>query len=132
MLGELDILTETLNELVDITGQVRELVRDSGVIEGICHVFVPHATAGVTLNENWDPSVRDDIVTTLDGLVPYVGSYRHAEGNSAAHIKALLVGSSCSVPVVDGRLLMGRWQGIYLAEFDGPRCRRVLARFMPA
>ena len=95
---------------------------------GVCYVFAPHTTAGLTLNENWDPSVRADMLMELDKIVPWDDNYRHSEGNSAAHIKASLMGFSQSILVEDGRLVLGSWQGIYLAEFDGPRRRRVLVK----
>jgi secondary thiamine-phosphate synthase enzyme len=98
-------------------------VTDSGVKTGICHVYVPHTTAGVFLNENADPDVMADVLATLDALVPWESHYRHAEGNAAAHIKAVMIGSSQTIPVRDGRLALGRWQGIYFVEFDGPRER---------
>jgi len=122
----LEIPTRATTELVDITAQVAEVVRESGVTEGICHLFVPHTTAGILLNENWDPTVRYDILLTLnDHLVPADPRHRHREGNSPAHIKASLCGSSATLFVSRGELQLGTWQGIYLAEFDGPRRRRV-------
>lgn len=130
MLHELSIQTGTQNELVDITPLVQGIVARSGMHEGLCHLFVPHTTAGLTLNENWDPSVREDILRALNRLVPPMGDYRHAEGNSPSHIKALLTGFSASVPFNDGQLALGTWQGIYLAEFDGPRRRRVLVTLL--
>jgi secondary thiamine-phosphate synthase enzyme len=127
---EFDIRTGTQSELVDITPQVRDVVRKSGVTEGICYLFIPHTTAGLTLNENWDPAVQDDILRALDNLVPRSGSYRHAEGNSAAHIKAMLVGFSATIPIQNAALAPGTWQGVFLAEFDGPRHRRVLVQIL--
>jgi secondary thiamine-phosphate synthase enzyme len=130
MSTELIIKTPTQTELVDITPQVQKAVRESGVQSGVCYVFVPHTTAGLTLNENWDPAVREDVIRALNRIVPPVGDYRHDEGNSPAHIKASLMGSSATIPVEGGRLVLGTWQGVYLAEFDGPRERRVLVRVM--
>lgn len=122
----LDIPTHAKTELVDITSQVAQAVRQSGIREGVCHIFVPHTTAGVTLNENWEPTVRQDILLTLDDHVaPPDTRHRHGEGNSPAHIKATLCGASAAVFVSDGRLQLGQWQGTYLAEFDGPRRRHV-------
>lgn len=118
------ISTHSRTQLLDVTGQVQEVVSNSAVREGVCVVFVPHTTAGVTINENADPSVRGDIEEALDKLVPWRAGYRHAEGNSAAHIKSTLVGSSVHIPVTEGRLAFGTWQGIYFCEFDGPRSRR--------
>ena len=130
MMRELELPTGTQSELVDITPHVREVVRDSGVVTGVCYLFVPHTTAGLTLNENWDPSVRDDILRTLDRIVPRVGDYRHAEGNSPAHVKATLTGFDLTLMIDEGDLILGAWQGVYLAEFDGPRRRRVLVKVM--
>ena len=109
---------------VDITAQVAAIVRAGGVGEGICHVFVPHTTAGVTINENADPDVVADMLAGLDKLVPRL-PYRHAEGNSPAHIKASLLGVAATVPVTGGGLVLGTWQAIYLGEFGGPRRRTV-------
>jgi secondary thiamine-phosphate synthase enzyme len=130
MLAQLEINTRSAAELVDITAVVQRTVAEKGMQSGVCHVFVPHTTAGLTLNENWDPSVRGDILMELDKIVPWGDNYRHAEGNSAAHIKASLMGFSQTLLVEDGRLVLGTWQGIYLAEFDGPRRRRVLVKLV--
>jgi secondary thiamine-phosphate synthase enzyme len=110
-------------DAIDITDRVQQVVRESGVKSGLCHVYVPHTTAGVFINENADPDALSDILNTLETLVPWENGYRHAEGNAAAHIKSTLVGASQTVPVRDGRLALGRWQGIYFADFDGPRER---------
>ena len=110
--------------MVNITAHVQELLR--GQPDGVVTVFVQHTSAGVTINENADPDVQSDMLAWLTKLVPNDPSFEHAEGNSAAHIKATLVGSSAQVPFVGGRLLLGVWQGIYLCEFDGPRERRVI------
>ena len=128
MIAQLDINTKATAELVDITAAVQQVVREKGMQSGVCYVFAPHTTAGLTLNENWDPSVRADMLMELDKIVPWDDNYRHSEGNSAAHIKASLMGFSQSILVEDGRLVLGSWQGIYLAEFDGPRRRRVLVK----
>lgn len=128
MLTELALQTETQTELLDITSQVQEVVSRSLVGSGVCYIFVPHTTAGLVLNENWDPTVRRDIIRALDKVVPRVGDYTHAEGNSPAHIKSVLVGPSSFVPVERSKLVLGTWQGIYFAEFDGPRKRRVLVK----
>ena len=112
----------------DITAKVQEIVRASGVSDGICHVFVPHTTAGITLNEHADPSVADDIAGSLDALVPESAGYRHTEGNSPGHIKSSLVGSSVSVFIENGKLVLGTWQGVFFCEFDGPRTRSVLVK----
>jgi secondary thiamine-phosphate synthase enzyme len=124
---QLEVRTENKSELRDISSKVKEAVSESGVKQGVCHVFVPHTTAGLTLNENWDPDVRGDLVRALQALVPDV-RFRHGEGNSPAHLLATLVGASQTLLIRDGQLLLGTWQGIYLAEFDGPRSRRVLVK----
>jgi secondary thiamine-phosphate synthase enzyme len=119
------VKTSQRNEFVDVTSEVARAVNDSGVSDGIVTVFVPHTTAGVTINENADPSVVRDILTALTRIVPETGDYRHGEGNSDAHIKASMMGFSVQVIVEDGQLAMGTWQGIYFCEFDGPRSRKV-------
>jgi secondary thiamine-phosphate synthase enzyme len=121
-----DVPTGAKIQLLDITGIVAAELAKAGVKNGICHVYMPHTTAGLTINENADPDVARDILAGLARLVPATGDYRHAEGNSDAHIKASLMGFSVMVPVVDGRLALGTWQAIYFCEFDGPRRRRVL------
>ena len=124
---ELEISTQRHSELRDITSQVQQAVADQGLEDGLCHVFVPHTTAGLTLNENWDPHVRGDLVRALAAMVPDV-SFRHGEGNSPAHLLSTLVGAGQTLLVHRGRLVLGSWQGIYLAEFDGPRRRRVIVK----
>ncbi len=126
MAQQIEVRTRAHDELVDITAQVQQAVSRSGITTGLCHVFVPHTTAGLTLNENWDPAVRRDMLMALDKLVPWDDDYQHGEGNSAAHVKASLMGFSHTLPLEDGRLVLGSWQGVYLTEFDGPRRRRVL------
>lgn len=111
--------------MIDITDDVQRMVSKSKVKEGLCFVFVPHTTAGITINENADPSVRKDILYELNKIVPHNDNYEHSEGNSAAHIKASLLGFSVSIFVNNGQLQLGTWQGIYFAEFDGPRTRQV-------
>ena len=111
--------------MVDITDQVRTLLRESKIQKGICYVFVPHTTAAVTINENADPAVPQDIVMTLNKIVPSEGRYLHSEGNSPAHIKASLLGFSQTVFIESGKLVLGTWQGIFFCEFDGPRTRKV-------
>ncbi len=128
---QLQISTSQKTEFVDITPEVERVVRESEVQNGLCHIFVPHTTAGVTTNENWDPTVREDLLHVLDTLVPASGRYRHAEGNAPAHIKASLMGSSQTLVIENGRLVLGSWQGVFLAEFDGPRRRRVLVKVVP-
>ena len=129
MIRELEVQTRSHSELRDVTAEVQKVVSDSGVSEGLCHIFVPHTTAGLTLNENWDPDVRGDLVRALEAMVPNV-SFRHGEGNSPAHLLSSLLGASQTLFVRGSKLVLGSWQGIYLAEFDGPRRRRVLVKVL--
>jgi secondary thiamine-phosphate synthase enzyme len=122
----LQVRTTARERLVELTGRVQDAVTAAGIAEGLCHVFVPHTTAAVTVNENADPAVADDFLRHLRALVPADPSFAHAEGNSDAHIKASLVGSSVTLPVAQGRAQLGRWQGVYLCEFDGPRLRELI------
>jgi secondary thiamine-phosphate synthase enzyme len=116
-------------EFVDITASIAAILKDDGVRDGMCVVFVPHTTAGVTINEAADPAVKRDMLASLDKLIPLEDGYTHGEGNSAAHIKASLMGSSVSMPVTGGRLNLGTWQGVYFCEFDGPRSRHLVCSF---
>ena len=120
-----DVRTARRSQLVDITKRVADAVERSGVAEGTCHVFVPHTTAGVTINEGADPDVASDIASHLAEMVPREAAFDHAEGNSDSHIKTVLVGPSCAAPVRNGKLALGTWQAIFLCEWDGPRTRRV-------
>jgi len=122
----IEIKSNVRTQLIDITNRVSEELMNTGVQNGVCFVFTQHTTAGITINENADPDVTRDILTGLSRLVPMNGEYRHAEGNSDAHIKASLMGFSLTVPIINGRLALGTWQGIYFCEFDGPRHRQVL------
>lgn len=130
MIHTLNIRTGSRIEMVDITGKVQELVRAGGVAEGVCHLFVAHTTAGLTINENADPSVQADILMVLNKVISDREPYRHGEGNSPAHIKASLMGPNLTVLVSQGSLLLGTWQGVYLCEFDGPRTRKVHIKIM--
>jgi secondary thiamine-phosphate synthase enzyme len=125
---QIDVSTGGRQAFHDITAQVERVVQDSGVQEGVCYLFCPHTTAGITLNENWDPTVRHDIGIGLDAISPQRREYQHGEGNSPAHLKCSLVGASQFALVSGGRLVLGSWQGVYLAEFDGPRRRKVLIK----
>lgn len=127
---QIDVSTHARQVFEDITAQVQAVVGRSGVQEGVCFLFCPHTTAGLTLNENWDPAVRHDIGVGLDAISPQRAEYRHGEGNSPAHLKSSLVGASQFVLVSGGKLVLGTWQGVYLAEFDGPRRRKVLVTIM--
>ena len=120
------VRTNARCEMIDITDKIETLVRESGLRDGICHVFVPHTTAAVTINENADPDVPRDILDSLDRVVPLSNRYRHAEGNAAAHVKASLLGASQTVFVENSRLVLGTWQSLFFCEFDGPRTREVL------
>ena len=127
---QLPIKTNQRAEMIDITTQVQEIVNQQKVKKGICKVFVPHTTAGVTINENADPDVVRDILMGIGKLVPRSGDYRHAEGNSDAHIKASLFGASESVFIENGKLVLGTWQSLYFCEFDGPRTRKILVKVL--
>ncbi len=122
MIKQFTIQTSRRNEFIDITAQIQELVEE--VSEGVATVFVPHTTTGITINENADPAVPRDILKKLEELIPQKGNYSHMEGNSDAHIKASLLGSSVRVIIKDGQLLLGTWQAIFFCEFDGPRTRK--------
>ena len=127
MLKQLQIPTPSRDAMIDITREVAEVLADSGARDGVVTVYVPHTTAGVTINENADPDVIGDVLAALDKAVPWRQSfYRHSEGNSAAHVKSSMVGCSAAIPVVDGRMTLGTWQSIFLCEFDGPRTRKVM------
>jgi secondary thiamine-phosphate synthase enzyme len=128
----LQVRTRQHSALEEITELVQQAVRQSGVAEGECTVYLPHTTAGLLVNENYDPTVAADILATLERLVPEQGPYQHGEGNAAAHIRAALVGASHAFIVQGGQLLLGTWQGIFLAEFDGPRQRRVIVSIHPS
>jgi secondary thiamine-phosphate synthase enzyme len=133
LLPALEIATRAASELVEITALVRAALRKSGVESGVLVAYVPHTTAGITVQENADPDVRADLLLALANAVPARptgGAYRHAEGNSDAHVKASLVGSSATIVVDRGDLVLGTWQGVYLCEFDGPRTRKVLLKLL--
>lgn len=130
MITEISVKTNSKNALVDITEKIREAVRKSGIKNGICHLYAPHTTAAITINENYDPSVGVDIVGEMNKLIPMNGHYQHQEGNAAAHIKSAIIGSSRSVFIENGNLVLGTWQGIFFCEFDGPRRRKVLMKIL--
>jgi len=125
MISRLQVASKDRCQFIDITSEVQKAVRAAGVTQGLCTVFVPHTTAGVTINENADPSVVRDMLMELEKIVPFNDSYAHREGNSAAHIKASLMGSTVQLVVDGGSVSLGSWQGIYFCEFDGPRRRSV-------
>lgn len=124
----LRVKTGRRTQLVDVTAAVERAVKGSGVVSGVCYVYVPHTTAGVAINEHADPDVAADLEGVFDRLVPHKGPYRHSEGNTDSHAKAVMVGASQVIFVEEGKLMLGRWQGIFLCEFDGPRERRMYVR----
>jgi secondary thiamine-phosphate synthase enzyme len=130
MIRQLRVQTKSRTELVDITQGVQRLVAESGIRSGVCYLYVPHTTSGITVNENTDPNVGRDILKELNKVIPFDDQYSHNEGNSAAHIKSTLVGVSKAVMVEEGRLALGTWQAIFYCEFDGPRDRRVFVKVM--
>jgi secondary thiamine-phosphate synthase enzyme len=128
----LSIKTNQQTEWIDITRKVEEVVVREGVSDGLAVIFVPHTTAGITINEGADPHVQEDFLRTINQVIPFKGAYRHGEGNSPAHIKTSLVGPSTTVIIESGRLVLGTWQSIFFCEFDGPRTRKVLIKSMPS
>lgn len=128
MLKSINVKTKTRTEFIDITSEVEKIINGSNVKNGVCYLYVPHTTAGITINEGADPSVVKDIQTTLNRLVPHNLNYSHTEGNSDAHIKSTLVGVSKVVPIDNGRLALGTWQSIFFCEFDGARNRTVIVK----
>ena len=130
MLFRLDVATNEHTQMKDITDLVQKAVAESGVTDGICTVFIPHTTAAVTINENADPDVVRDFTAEINKIVPWEDGYRHVEGNSAAHLKASMIGFSEQIIIDRGRLVLGTWQGIYFCEFDGPRHRKVYVKIM--
>ncbi len=127
----LTVQTHKKEELIDITDRIKEAVSSSGKETGMCSVYIPHTTAGVTINENADPSVKEDILMAMRNIVPESLPYTHAEGNSSAHVKSTLVGSSVSILIENGSLVLGTWQGIFFCEFDGPRMRKFFIHIQP-
>ncbi len=122
-----DVRSGTHSQMIEITDRVADVVRKAKLANGLVTVYVPHTTAGVTINENADPSVVHDVLAALDRVVPWRQDfYQHDEGNSAAHVKASMMGFSVSIPVVDGRMTLGTWQAVYFCGFDGPRTRSVI------
>ena len=125
------VKTKRRTQLVDITNEVQRVVGASGVKSGTCLLYVPHTTAGILINEHADPDVASDAEGALNRLIPFEGPYRHAEGNSDSHVKSMLSGMNQFVFVHDGKLALGRWQGVFLAEFDGPRERQLYIKVLP-
>jgi secondary thiamine-phosphate synthase enzyme len=131
MLSRFSVRTTSRDAMIDVTDRVRSAVANSGVSSGICHVLIPHTTAAVTINESTDPGVVRDLLTYFDRAVPWEGDWTHNEPNAAAHVKAVMVGSSATLVIDGGELLLGTWQAIFFCEFDGPRERTVLVKVVP-
>ena len=128
---QISVKTGHRTQMIDITSQVRQAVQKTGIRDGLVHVYSMHTTAAVTINENADPAVETDILNTINKVIPFDDNFRHMEGNSAAHIKVSLFGPSELIPLEDGQMILGTWQGIFFCEFDGPRTRRVNVKVMP-
>jgi secondary thiamine-phosphate synthase enzyme len=126
----LTVKTRERTELVDVTSDINQLIQKSGIDQGLCMLYVPHTTAAVTVNESADPSVKTDMLMILNKIIPWEADYRHLEGNSAAHIKSTLVGSSELIAVENRKLALGTWQGVFFCEFDGPRSRKLHVRII--
>ena len=129
-INTININTSKRIEMIDITPNILQLIKEQKISEGICSIFVPHTTAAVTINENADPTVVKDMLNTLNKLIPHQNNYLHSEGNSDAHIKASLIGASEVIFIQNGKLMLGTWQGIFFCEFDGPRSRKVWIKFL--
>lgn len=127
---QLTITTREKTQFIDITAQIQDKINTQGIKSGLCFVFVPHTTAGLTINENADPAVQSDMLSVLNKVIPWDFDYKHMEGNSAAHVKSSIVGASEIIAIENGQLVLGTWQGIYFCEFDGPRSRRVNLKFL--
>ncbi len=125
MIFDFSVKTSSTVQFIDITNQVKKIVSNSGIKNGLCIVYIPHTTAAVTINESADPAVITDITKEINKIVPFSDGYRHMEGNSAAHIKSSLFGVSSHIPIANNKLILGTWQGIFFCEFDGPRNRKV-------
>ncbi len=130
MIKYINVKSKTRNEFIDITETVQEVIKEAGIKDGICCLYVPHTTAAITINEGADPSVQRDIINVLSRLIPHDMNYAHREGNADAHIKSTIVGSAVNVIIEDGKLMLGTWQAIFFCEFDGPRHRRVAVKFI--
>lgn len=126
----IEVSTKSRQQLVEVTSMIEERVRKRGIRNGVCFIYVPHTTAGITVNENADPSVVRDILNTLDRLIPVDGDYTHLEGNAHAHVKASIVGHNAILLIEDGELVLGNWQGVFFCEFDGPRRRRIMVKIL--
>jgi len=127
---QLTITTREKTQFIDITTQIQDKINTQGIKSGLCFVFVPHTTAGLTINENADPAVQSDMLSVLNKVIPWDLNYKHMEGNSAAHVKSSIVGASEIIAIENGQLVLGTWQGIYFCEFDGPRTRHINLKFL--
>ena len=132
MIHQFEVSTNFRTEMIDITRKVEEIIKDSGINDGIAVIHIPHTTAAVTINENADPDVQHDMTKFMDELVPDKSWFRHGEGNSDSHIKSSLFGCSQTIIIENGKMVLGTWQGIYFCEFDGPRTRRILVKVLSA
>lgn len=130
MIKKLEIKTDSRSEIIDITDKIQKVISDSKIKSGICIIYVPHTTAGITVNENYDPSVRIDILDYLEKIALPSARYKHTEGNADSHIKTSVVGSSATLVIEDGKILLGSWQGIMFCEFDGPRNRKLVLKIL--
>jgi secondary thiamine-phosphate synthase enzyme len=130
MVRYINVRSRSRIEFIDITSMVQDVVQEAGVEKGLCYLYVPHTTAGITINEGADPSVQRDIQNALSRLIPHEMNYFHREGNADAHIKSTLVGTSVQVIIDEGKLLLGTWQAIFFCDFDGPRHRRIAIKFI--
>ena len=128
---QISVKTRARTQMIDITSKVREAVKESGIQDGLVHVYSMHTTAAITINENADPAVEADILSCINKVIPFDDNFSHMEGNSAAHIKVSLFGPSEIIPLENGRMVLGTWQGIFFCEFDGPRTRKVNIKVMP-
>ena len=130
MVQYINVKSKSRTEFIDITEMIQDVIKDEGITKGICCLYVPHTTAGVTINEGADPSVQRDIINALNRLIPHEMNYSHREGNADAHIKSTLVGASLNLIIDEGKLLLGTWQAVFFCEFDGPRHRRIALKFI--
>ena len=130
MVKYINVKSKSRTEFIDITEMIQDVIKDEGITKGICCLYVPHTTAGVTINEGADPSVQRDIINALNRLIPHEMNYSHREGNADAHIKSTLVGASLNLIIDEGKLLLGTWQAVFFCEFDGPRHRRIALKFI--
>ncbi len=130
MVRYINVKSKSRTEFVDITEMVQNVVKEANIMKGVCYLYVPHTTAGITINEGADPSVQRDILNTLNRIVPHEMNYFHREGNADAHIKSTIVGTALNMIIDEGKLLLGTWQSIFFCEFDGPRHRRIAVKFI--